>query len=141
LKVVASSLIPPIARIAPQTAVQHGRTLVDNYAWLQNRDDPQVIAYLEAENAYAHALLEHTEPLQEQLFAEMRGRIQEDDQSAPVRREGFFYYWRMEAGKQYRVFCRRGMTGDTVEQILWVLTPRQTRWSITNRTRPSIRSG
>ncbi len=115
---VISSLVPPIARIEPQATVQHGRTLVDNYAWLQNKDDPQVIAYLEAENAYAHALLQHTEPLQEQLFAEMRGRIPEDDQSAPVRRGDFLYYSRMEAGKQYRVFCRRSIIGDAGEQIL-----------------------
>src|SRR5262245_62615950 len=98
---------PPVASIIPQTSDHHGRTLVDNYTWLQNKDDPAVIAYLEAENAYARSALRHTEPLQEQIFREMRGRIKEDDSSAPYRHGDYFYYSRVETGKQYRIFCRK----------------------------------
>ncbi len=76
---VKDTLDPPIAKTVPHTSVHHGYTLVDAYAWLQDKTDPEVMAYLEAENAYARALLAHTEPLQERLFAELRGRIKEDD--------------------------------------------------------------
>ena len=67
--------VPPIARVAPQTSVHHGHTLVDSYTWLHDKDNPEVRAYLEAENAFAAAALRHIEPLQEQLFQELRSRI------------------------------------------------------------------
>jgi oligopeptidase B len=86
---------------------KHGSTFTDDYAWLQDRDNPQVIAYLEAENAYARAELQHLAPLQEQIFQELRGRIQEDESSAPERRGDYFYHWRMQPGQQYRLFCRK----------------------------------
>jgi oligopeptidase B len=113
-----AGIAPPIARIVPHTIAHHSHALVDNYTWLQQKDDPEVIAYLEAENAYAHAALRHTEPLQEQLFAEMRGRIKEDDSSAPQRRGEYFYYSRVEAGKQYRIFCRKRGSLDAPEETL-----------------------
>ncbi len=109
---------PPLARVVPQTNVYHGRALIDNYAWLQQKDDPEVLAYLEAENAYARAELRHTEALQEQLFEEMRGRMAEDDSSAPQRRGDYYYYSRVEAGKQYRIFCRKHGSLDAPEQVL-----------------------
>lgn len=109
---------PPVARKVAHTFQHHGRTFVDNYAWLQDRSDPAVISYLEAENAYARKLLEPTQALQEALFQEMRGRIQEDDRSAPVQRGDAFYYWRMQAGQQYRVFCRRRGSLDGLEEVL-----------------------
>jgi oligopeptidase B len=109
---------PPVANIAPQMSVHHGRTLVDNYTWLQSKDDPAVIAYLDAENAYARAALRHTEALQEQLFGEMRGRIKEDDSSAPHRHGDYLYYSRVETGKQYRIFCRRRGSLEAPEQTL-----------------------
>jgi oligopeptidase B len=74
---------PPIAKRVPHTFTHQGHALSDDYAWLQNKEDPEVIAYLEAENAYAKAVLKHTEGLQERLYGEMRGRIKEDDASAP----------------------------------------------------------
>src|SRR5262245_39241958 len=109
---------PPAAAIVPHTVVHQSWTLVDNYAWLQNKDDPAVIAYLEAENTYAHATLRQTESLQEQLFGEMRGRIKEDDSSAPQRHGDYFYYSRVEAGKQYRIFCRKRGSLDAPEETL-----------------------
>jgi oligopeptidase B len=111
-------LAPPIAKIVPHTFEHLGRTFVDDYAWLQNKADPEVIAYLEAENAYARASLQPTEPLQEQLYQEMRGRIQEDDWGVPEQRGEYFYYWRMQAGRQYRIFCRKHGSLDAAEEVL-----------------------
>jgi len=109
---------PPAARVAPQPSIHHGRTLIDDYVWLQQKDDPDVLAYLEAENAYARNVLRHTETLQERLFQEMRGRIAEDDSSAPQRCGEYYYYSRVEAGKQYRIFCRKRGSLDAPEQVL-----------------------
>jgi oligopeptidase B len=109
---------PPIAKVVPHTTTHQRWTLVDPYAWLQDKTDPQVIAYLEAENAYARAVMQPTEPLQEQLFQEMRARIQEDDSSAPQLRGGYWYYARFTAGQQYRIFCRKAGSLDAAEEIL-----------------------
>jgi oligopeptidase B len=113
-----NSSASPVAAMVPHTVAHQSWTLVDNYAWLQNKDDPAVITYLEAENAYARTALRHTESLQEQLFGEMRGRIKEDDSSAPHRHGDYFYYSRMEADKQYRIFCRKRGSLDAPEEIL-----------------------
>jgi oligopeptidase B len=115
---VTEPLVPPIAKIVPHTFEHLGRTFVDDYAWLQNKAAPEVIAYLEAENAYARASLRPTEPLQEQLYQEMRGRIQEDDWGVPERRGEYFYYWRMQAGQQYRIFCRKHGSPEAAEEVL-----------------------
>ena len=104
--------LPPIAKIVPETITHLGRTLVDNYSWLQDKADPEVLAFLEAENSYARSGLAHTEALQEQVYREMVGRIQEDDSSYPERHGEYYYYWRIEEGKQYRIFCRRHGSPD-----------------------------
>ena len=96
-----------MAKVVPYSYTRHGLTLSDDYRWLQDKTDPEVTAYLDAENAYAQAMLDHTAPLQERIFREMRGRIKEDDSSVPERRGDWLYYWRMEEDKQYRIFCRR----------------------------------
>lgn len=110
---------PPVADIEPQAVTLHGETLVDEYRWLRDRDDPRVLAYLEAENAYTEAMTAHTETLRERLYEEMVGRIRETDLSVPVEHGGWRYYARTEAGLQYKIYCRRGVdaaAGD--EQIL-----------------------
>jgi oligopeptidase B len=112
------SSVPPVAKVVPHTFEHLGQTFVDSYAWLQDKADPEVIAYLEAENAYARAELRHAEPLQEQLYQEMRGRIKEDDSSVPERRGDCFYYWRVESGQQYRVFCRKCGSLEAAEEVL-----------------------
>ncbi len=112
------TLTPPLAKKVPFSFQQHAHTLVDEYAWLQDKTDPEVIAYLEAENAYARAVLEPTEPLQEKLFQEMRGRIQEDDTSVPAQYGEYYYYWRIQAGQQYKVYCRRKGSPDGPEEVL-----------------------
>ena len=91
---------------------------VDNYYWLRERDNPEVIAYLEAENEYTDAVMAHTVEFQEQLYDEIVGRIQETDQSAPYRKGAFEYYHRTEEGKQYRTYCRRDPGRPETETVL-----------------------
>ncbi|NIR94833.1 MAG: oligopeptidase B, partial [Gammaproteobacteria bacterium] len=83
----------------------HNHTRIDNYYWLREKTNPEVIAYLEAENQYTEAMMKHTEGLQERLYNEMVGRIQESDRSAPVRDGEYLYYSRTEANKQYSIYC------------------------------------
>jgi len=113
----AAELAPPVARIVPRVETVHGELRVDDYFWLRDRGDPDVVAYLEAENRYTAGVMRHTEGLQERLYQEMRQRIKETDLSVPERLDDYFYYSRTEAGGQYPIFCRRqGELGD--EEIL-----------------------
>src|SRR5215213_61687 len=98
---------PPVAPKQPHEATFHGETLIDEYFWLRERENPAVLAYLEAENEYASSVLAHTKTLQEQLYAELRGRIKEDDDSVPVRRDDYYYYTRVVEGQQYPIYCRK----------------------------------
>jgi oligopeptidase B len=117
--IVPMSSSAPVASRHPSSIVRHGETFVDDFAWLRNKDDPATIAYLDAENAYARAVLAPTLPLQEQLYHEMVGRIKETDLSVPVRRDGYWYYTRTEAGKQYGIHCRRaGNMSEGAEEVL-----------------------
>ena len=109
---------PPKAAIRPHEMTMHGHTRVDNYYWLNERENPEVLAYLEAENRYADACLKHTEPLQEQLFKEITGRIKQDDNSVPVKIRNYFYYTRYEEGKEYPIYCRKKHSLDAPEEIL-----------------------
>jgi oligopeptidase B len=114
---------PPSARRVPRVLSLHGDTRVDEYFWLRNREDPEVLAYLEAENRYTEAVMQSTEPLQERLFAEMRGRIRETDLSVPERIDGWLYYHRTEQGAQYPIYCRRPVDNDEGEEVLLDLNP------------------
>ena len=116
--VEAEPLLPPVARAVPKVHTVHGEVRVDEYFWLRNREDPEVIAYLEAENRYTEGVMRHTEPLQERLFREMRRRIKETDLSVPERLDGWLYYSRTMEGAQYPMFCRRPVGDDGVEEIL-----------------------
>jgi oligopeptidase B len=104
---MTATIAPPVAAARPHTIQLHGETIADEYAWLQRRDDPEVLAYLEAENAYAEAAMADTAALQERLFAELRGRIKERDLSVPVAHGPFLYYTRTEEGQQYPSLWRR----------------------------------
>jgi len=97
---------PPTAKRVPHERVHHGDTVADEYFWLQNRDDPDTIAYLEAENAFTTAATAHLEGLRETLFGEIKARTKETDLSVPTRKGGYWYYTRTEAGKQYGIHCR-----------------------------------
>ncbi len=109
---------PPVAEPRPHPHVVHGQTRPDDYFWLRNRDDPATLAYLEAENGYTRRMMRHTERLQERLYQEMLGRIQETDLSVPERHDDWYYYHRTEAGRQYPILCRRHGSPDAPEAIL-----------------------
>ncbi|MEP7226811.1 MAG: hypothetical protein ABI785_05580, partial [Gemmatimonadales bacterium] len=113
-----AELVPPVARVERRVHTLHGETRTDEYFWLRDRSDPEVIAYLDAENRYTGAVMRHTEALQEQLYQEMRGRIKETDLSVPERVDDYFYYTRTEAGGQYPILCRRRGSLDAPEEIL-----------------------
>jgi oligopeptidase B len=113
-----STLAAPRAEARPHDLVFHGDTRVDPYFWLRDRENPEVIAYLEAENDFTKAALAHTDELQERLFEEIKARIQETDLSAPVRKHGFWYYTRTVEGMQYGIHCRKAGTLEADEQIV-----------------------
>src|SRR5262245_34430503 len=100
---------PPVAKKVPKTTEIHGYKIVDDYAWLRDdkRQDPEVIGYLKAENAYTDLMTKHTERFQEALYKEMLARIKETDEQVPYRLGDYFYYSRTEQGKQYPILCRK----------------------------------
>jgi oligopeptidase B len=109
---------PPVARIDPKVTTLHGDKLVDNYHWLRDKGNPDVIKHLEAENAYTTARMKHTEGLQATLYKEMLGRIKESDSQVPFLQDGYWYYTRTEQGKGYPIFCRKKGTLDAPEQVV-----------------------
>ncbi len=98
---------PPLATVKPEILTFHGHRRLDPYYWLRERENPDVIVYLDAENTYTETLMGHTKPLRDKLYAEMVGRIQETDTAAWVEDGGYYYYTRTEAEKQYDIYCRR----------------------------------
>jgi oligopeptidase B len=108
---------PPLARKIPKVDAIHGERWQDDYAWLRQKDAPEVMAYLRAESAYTDQVMKPTERLQAALYAEMLGRIKEDDQTVPYRRGGYFYYQRTEQGKQYPILCRKAGSLAAPEEI------------------------
>ena len=109
---------PPIAAVRPHAMTMHGHTRIDNYYWLNERENPEVIAYLEAENQYVDACLKHTEPLQEQLFKEITSRIKHDDNSVPIKIRDYYHYTRFEEGKEYPIYCRKKHSLEAPEEII-----------------------
>jgi len=109
---------PPVAKKIDHETETHGHRRQDDYAWLRNKEDPEVIAYLEAENAFTEQAMASTEALQQSLYDEMVGRIQETDLSVPVRIDSFLYYSRTEEGRQYPIFCRKEGDEDAEEEVL-----------------------
>jgi oligopeptidase B len=107
-----ATLQPPTARRTPIERTHHGDTIVDDYAWLADKDNPETIAYLEAENAFTEAMTAGQASLREEIFAEIKSRTQETDLSVPVRKGGWWYYTRTVEGKQYAVQCRRAVHAD-----------------------------
>src|SRR5256885_16332560 len=109
---------PPAAKKIPKTTEINGHTLVDNYYWLREKKNPDVKAYLEAENAYTDAVMKPTEALQKKLNDEMLSRIKETDVEVPYKEGGYFYYLRTEAGKQYGIRCRKKNSMEASEEII-----------------------
>src|SRR5690349_20608409 len=110
--------IPPQARRIPHTLSLHGDVRVDDWYWLRDRDDPAVIAHLEKENAYADAVLQPIAPLRDRIFDEIRGRIQETDESAPVPVGSWEYTSRTVEGLQYPIHLRRPRGDDRAEPVV-----------------------
>src|SRR5579862_7733561 len=109
---------PPVAKKVPHVTEINGHKLVDNYFWLRDKPNPEVRAYLEAENAYTDAVMKPTEPFQAKLYAEMLGRIKETDVDVPYKEGDYFYYSRTEAGQQYPIRCRRKGSMDAPEEVI-----------------------
>jgi oligopeptidase B len=102
----------------PDSLEHHGNVRVDDYYWLNQRDNPDVIEYLEAENEYAEAMTAHIKDLEDDLFEEMRSRIKEDDSSVPYKLDDYFYYTRFEEGQEYPIYARRKGTMEAPEEIM-----------------------
>ena len=109
---------PPVARRHPVEHVIHGDRRIDNYNWLHDKNNPEVIAYLNAENAYTDSVLAGTEAFQEKLYQEMLGRIQQTDLSVPYRLRGYLYFSRTEEGKQYSIHFRKQDAENSTDDLL-----------------------
>jgi len=109
----------PKAPIKPKKLELHGNLRVDNYYWLNERENPEVIAYLNQENAYYKELTKHTKPFQDMLFTEMKSRIKEDDASVPYKKNGYYYITRYEIGKEYPIYSRKKESLKTEEELLF----------------------
>uniref|UniRef100_K3Y085 Peptidase S9A N-terminal domain-containing protein n=1 Tax=Setaria italica TaxID=4555 RepID=K3Y085_SETIT len=98
---------PPVAKKVPRQLVDHGDVRVDNYYWLRDdsRSDPDVLAHLRAENDYTAAVMSDVKQLEDEIYAEIRGRIKEDDIDAPLRKGQYYYYERTLTGKEYVMNC------------------------------------
>lgn len=109
---------PPVAKKIPHKVELHGETRTDDYFWIKDKANPEVIKYIESENAYTLAMTKRLEPLNNKLYKEMLGRIKETDREVPARDHGYWYYSRTEAGKQYRIYCRKKETLEAQEEII-----------------------
>jgi len=114
----APDVSAPVAKQIPVETVLHGDRRVDNYCWLREKENPEVIAYLNAENAYTDAILKSTQLFQETLYQEMLSRIQQTDFSVPYMLRGFQYFTRTEEDKQYPIHLRRGEGEDSADELL-----------------------
>jgi len=109
---------PPVAKRVPRITEINGRKLVDDYYWLRDKPNPEVKAYLEAENAHTDAVMKPTEAFQKKLYEEMLSRIKETDVDVPYKEGEYLYYSRTEAGKQYQIRCRKKGSMDAAEEVL-----------------------
>jgi oligopeptidase B len=112
------NITPPKAEKSPKEFVMHGDKRVDEYYGLNERENPKVLDYLKAENAYLDTMMHSTKAFQEKLFQELKGRIKEKDESLPYKDNGYWYYTRFEEGKQYPVYCRKKENLQAPEEVL-----------------------
>lgn len=113
------TIYPPVAKKKPYKLEKFDEVRIDNYYWLNERDNPEVLDYLNQENEYYQKSTEHTKVFQEKLFEEMKGRIKEDDSSVPYFYNGYWYITRYETGKDYPIYTRKKGTMDSEEEILF----------------------
>ena len=110
--------IPPRAKQVPHRLERHGHVRIDEYYWLKDRGNPEVLAYLQAENEYAAALRSHAHDLEQTLFEEIKGRIQQTDLSVPFKLGDYVYYTRFEEGKEYALYCRKKGSFTSPEEVM-----------------------
>jgi len=109
---------PPVAKKIPKELTIHGDTRIDNYYWMNDRKNQEVIAYLEAENAYKDAMMAHTKPLQDKLFEEIKSKIKQEDESVPYKDNGYYYYSRTIPEKEYYLVCRKKDNLEAAEEVV-----------------------
>ena len=114
----SNALRAPMTEKKTKTTKIHDDTMIDEYFWLREKSNPEVIAHLEAENAYSEAVMKPTAALQDKLYKEMVGHIKETDVNVPYRWSGYFYYTRTEQGKQYPISCRKKGSLDAKEEVV-----------------------
>lgn len=112
----AQTVSPPVSKKGTKVYTEHGHQRVDDYYWMNNPADPNVIDHLKEENAYVEAYMKHTEPLQKKIYNELIARIPSKDESLPTKRNGYWYYTRFEEGKQYPYYLRRKGTMTAPEE-------------------------
>jgi len=108
----------PIAKKHPKVFKEHGNTRTDNYYWLNQREDEEVIEYLKAENKYTKEVLKETKELQQTIYNEIVGRIKKDDESVPYDYRGYKYYSRFEKGGEYAIYCRSKLEDNAAEEVM-----------------------
>ncbi|MBN4085121.1 S9 family peptidase [Flavobacteriaceae bacterium AH-315-B10] len=116
---MSKDITPPIAKKIPKELIVHNDLRIDDYYWLNDRENPDVIEYLDQENAYCDAMLAHTEDFQTNLFQEMKSRIKEDDESVPYKFNNYWYIVKFEKGKDYPIYTRKKETLSAKEEILF----------------------
>jgi oligopeptidase B len=112
-------ILPPVAKIISKTLEKFGDERIDNYFWLNDRENPEVIDYLKKENAYYKKMTAHTKAFQKELFEEMKARIKEDDESVPYLYNGYYYITRFETGKNYPIYSRKKESLSAKEEVLF----------------------
>lgn len=118
-RTMLANILPPKAKIIPKSLKKHKEVRIDNYFWMNERENPEVIDYLNQENAYYEAMTAHTKDFQKKLFEEMKGRIKEDDQSVPYLYNGYYYITRFEKGQDYPIYSRKKGSLSANEEILF----------------------
>jgi len=108
----------PVAKKFPTKLEKHGHIRIDDYYWLKERDNPEVINYLKAENEYTEAIMAHTKGLQKTLFQEFKARIKQTDMSVPYKKDDYYYYTRTEDGKEYPIYCRKKGSLENSEKVM-----------------------
>jgi oligopeptidase B len=116
---MSENIQPPVAKIIPKTLENLGDSRTDNYFWMNDRENPEVIDYLNKENEYYHKMTAHTKDFQKELFEEMKGRIKEDDESVPYLYNGYYYITRFETGKDYPIYSRKKESLTAKEEIMF----------------------
>ena len=109
---------PPVAPKIEHQEIRHGETVTDNYFWLRQKSNPEVVKYLEAENAYTAEMTKSLQPFADSLYQELLSHVKQTDLGVPVKRGDYFYYARTEEGKQYPISCRRKGSMDAPEEVI-----------------------